>query len=196
MPAAMGLHSGAHEPYLSYTIGEHDETNVTVYLVIENIEDVSANTNIFSIWDFGDGTNATLAGENKLGSEVNNISHVYGYPATYTVNATLFVNRYSSYGFEQDFSLTLDLTTEDIKALDKAVGRQAFVLGLQGAVLAGLWLFAPLLFGLGLLARVFQADTAKMIFRFGWMIATGAMLSVFVAPTFWVAIYDLLQVGR
>ncbi len=178
------LHNNLHEPYLTYTLGEHDDTSVTVYLVIENIADASALTNIVTVWDFGDGTNATLEGENKLGSDVNNVSHIFGYPGSYNVNVSLFINRYSTYGFQADFSLTLDLTTEDIRALDKAVGREAFVQGLRGAISAGLWLFAPMLFGLGLLARVFRADTAKMIFRFGWMIATGAMLSVFVAPNY------------
>ncbi len=182
------IHKASHAPTLTYSLGSHGPEAVLVNFLIENLVDVVARTNIQTIWTFGDGFNATLKGENKLGSEVNRISHFYRYPGFYAVNVTIFVNRHSNDQFETDLNLILNLPTEAIKDLDRA----EFVASLQATVLGGGWLFVPLFFGIGIVMRAMKADGPATLFRILWMVSSFFVISILAAPFIWMRIYDYL----
>lgn len=192
LPGALALDSDAHKPFLSYTAIYHDNS-VQVHFQIENIEDAFVNTNIYSIWFYGDGMNQTLDGsENKSVSEVDSISHVYQY-GVYDVNVTLHISRYSMYATQLDFNLTLDLKSE----AGRDVKREAFVAGLQSSVVQGLWAIVPLFFVIWFVSKfIFNAPNAARWFRFGWILTTSIFLSFFVTPWVWSAIFDLLTTLR
>lgn len=131
------------------------------------------------LWDFGM-ENATVTKEG-----VFNASWTYA-SGEYLVEAILLFNGKMSSSASAEVALGPEIL--------HAQARAEWIASLQRAALWWWWIL-PVLFGLGILARLRDSPRMVRILRVAWMFGAAYILSLFVAPWLHGALYDLLARG-